>query len=59
MEVHEPVSNPFLDETKDKEEWEVRIYADIKRIKDYLSQTCPETHEEELFQEMLKKKLRE
>ncbi len=59
MEVHEQVSNPFLIETQDKEEWELKIYVDIKRMKDYLSQTCPETYEEELFQEILKKKLRE
>ncbi|MFH1336325.1 MAG: GvpL/GvpF family gas vesicle protein [Candidatus Zixiibacteriota bacterium] len=59
MEVLDQVSNPFLDEAKDREEWEVKIYVDFKRMKDYLSQTCPEKKEEELFPEVLNKKLHE
>ncbi len=59
MEVHEQVSNPFLDETKDREEWEVKIYADSKRMKNYLSQTCPGKKEEKPFPEVLNKKLYE
>lgn len=46
-------------ESKCKEKWEVKIYADLKRMKDCLSQTYPETKEEELFQEELNKKLHE
>lgn len=48
-----------LAKLEDKEEWEVKIYADLKRMKDYIFRTNPRTKEKELAQEKLNKKLNE
>jgi oligoribonuclease NrnB/cAMP/cGMP phosphodiesterase (DHH superfamily) len=52
-------SKQLLTKLKDKEEWEVKIYADLKRIKDYVSKTNLETKRGELVQDELNKKLNE
>jgi len=49
----------LLPELDDREQWEVKIYADLRRWKDCLSQTRPETKEDELIQEGLNTKLNE
>ena len=41
----------------DKEEWKVKIYADLKRMKDCVSKTNPGAKEEQLVQDELNKKL--
>ncbi len=59
MEKCEENSNPFLAKLEDKEEWVVKIYADLERMRDCISKTNPETKEEELLQNELNKKLNE
>ena len=49
----------LLAKLEDKEEWEVNIYVDLKRMKDCISKTNPGTKEEELVQDELNKKLSE
>jgi len=44
---------------KDKEEWKVKIYVDLKRRKYCISKTNPESKEEALIQDELNKKLNE
>jgi hypothetical protein len=48
-----------LAKLEDKEEWKVRIYVDLERMKDWISKTNPGTREEELVQDELNKKLNE
>lgn len=52
-------SHPFLAKLKDKEKWEVKIYADLRRMKDCLSKTNSGVKEEELLQNELNQKLHE
>ncbi|MCJ7578852.1 MAG: GvpL/GvpF family gas vesicle protein [candidate division Zixibacteria bacterium] len=59
MKMCEKNSNPFLAKLEDKEEWVVKIYADLERMRDCISKTNPETKEEELLQNELNKKLNE
>ncbi len=59
MKDREQSSKQVLAKLEDKEEWEVKIYADLKRIKDYISKTNLETKEERLVQDELNKKLNE
>lgn len=59
MEKCEENSTPFLAKLEDKEEWVVKIYADLKRMKDCISKTNPGTKEEKLVQDELNKQLNE
>ncbi len=43
----------------DKEEWKVKIYVDLKQMKDCVSKTNPGAKEEQLVQDELNKKLNE
>ncbi|MGB8657693.1 MAG: GvpL/GvpF family gas vesicle protein [Candidatus Zixiibacteriota bacterium] len=43
----------------DKEKWEVKIYADFRRMKDCISKTKPEAKQEQSVQEELNKRLAE
>jgi hypothetical protein len=49
----------FFPELEDKEKWEVKIYADFRRMKDCISKTNPEAKEEQSVQEELNKRLAE
>ena len=49
----------LLPELEDKEKWEVKIYADFKRIEDAMSKTDSGTKEKQLVQEELNQKLNE
>ena len=51
--------NQLLAKLEDKEEWEVNIYADLKRMRDCISKTNPEKKEEELIENELIKKVNE
>lgn len=59
MKMCEKNSNPFLAKLEDKEEWVVKIYADLKRMRDCISKTNPGTKKEELLRNELNKKLNE
>jgi hypothetical protein len=59
MKKCERNSNPFLAKLEDKEEWVVKIYADLKRMRDCISKTNPGTKKEELLRNELNKKLNE
>ena len=59
MKKGEENSNHLLAKSEDKEEWVVKIYADLKRMRDCISETHPGTKEEELLQNELNKKLNE
>ena len=52
-------SKQVLTKLEDKEEWGVKIYADLKRMKDCISKTNPGAKEEQLVQDELNKKLNE
>jgi len=49
----------LLPELEGKEKWEVKIYADLERMRDCISKTNPETKEGELLRNGLNKKLNE
>jgi len=59
MKDREQGSQQLSSTLKDKEEWKVKIYVDLKRMKDCVSKTNPETKEEELVQDQLNKTLNE
>jgi len=59
MKESEKKPKPLLAKLEDKEEWVVKIYADLKRMRDYISKTNAGTKEEELLQTELNKKLNE
>lgn len=46
-------------ELEDKEKWEVKIYADFRRMKECISKTNPEAKEAQSVQEELNKRLTE
>lgn len=46
-------------ELEDKEKWEVKIFADLRRMKDCTSKTNPKAKEEQSVREELNKKLNE
>jgi len=46
-------------ELEDKEKWEVKIYADLRQMKDCISKTNPGAKEEQSVQDELNKKLNE
>ena len=59
MEDRESVFEQLLPELEDKEKWEVKVYVDLKRMKDGISKTNPGTKEEKSVQDELNKKLNE
>lgn len=59
MEDRESVFEQLLPELEDKEKWEVKVYVDLKRMKDGISKTNPGTKEEKSVPDELNKKLNE
>ena len=59
MEDHGKDFKQLLPELEDKEKWEVKIYADLRRMKDCISRTNPGAKEEQSVQDELDNKLHE
>lgn len=59
MEDYGKEFKQFSPELVDIEKWEVKVYADFRRMKDGISKTSPEAKEEQSVQDDLNKNLTE
>jgi len=57
MEDHGKDFKQLLPELEDKEKWEVKVYADFRRMKDCILKTNPKAKEEQSVQDELNEKL--